>query len=217
MSGPQDLEVAWADGFAAESAGSSLESYGDDFHRDVVVECDPGSMVDSYQLSVSISGGSTPVDGGYRATQSGSGEVDTPTLNLGATSEQPAPPSSADVSPISDVADRPLQDIPVEGAEEGEAEVDVDRPGEPVDRYVGLVASLSDDFERLSRSGDSERAFFDVDGTSVELTVEASRFHGDHGWRGTYYVDERVVRGADDADADPTDGEPRECGESTRV
>lgn len=211
----QDLGVEWPAELTAESVEAFLESYEHVYYRDVVVEYESASTVDSYGLSVHVSEGPTPVDDGYRATLYGGGGVYTPTLHLGAVADPPAgPPSGADVVPIGEVEDRPLRDLLEDAAAEGEAELHVDRPGEPVDRYIERVAELSADFDPLTRPGDSGRAFFDVDGTIVELTVSADRFHGDHGWRAHYLVDEHVVWRDGDWDGEPRDGKLLECRES---
>jgi hypothetical protein len=51
--------------------------------------------------------------------------------------------------------------------------------------------------------GGSGTAYFDVDGTTVELTHYASQFHGDY-WRGTwYYVGENVLWRVEVTDESP--------------
>lgn len=208
----QDLGVEWPQEITAGSVASFLESYEYVYHRDVVVEYEPGSMVDDYRLSVHVSAGPTTVEDGYRATVYGGGAVYTPTLNVVATSAE-APPD-ADVVPRSAVEDDSLRNLLANAAADGRAEFHVDRPGEPVDRYIELVASLSADFEPLSDPGDSGTAYFEVDRTTVELTVSANRLHGDYGWRAPYYVDDHVVRRSNEWDGDPTDGELLECRDS---
>lgn len=80
-----------------------------------------------------------------------------------------------------------------------------------VDRYVNRFSSLSDDFERLSEPGDSDTLYIDVDRTTVELTVQATNFHGDYGWGARYYVDDQVVRRTTNDDTAVQYGELLEC------
>jgi hypothetical protein len=211
----QDLDLEWPRELDSETVTSFLESYEHVYYRDEVVEYEPESRVDSYGLSVAVSETPTSVDGGYEATLSGSGGVYRPTLNVGATVADA--PDDADLVPIGEVDDETLREVLQEAAEEGEAEAHIEPPGEEVDRYIELVASLSSDFEAPSAPGESGTAYFDVDGTTVELTLHANRFHGDYWWTARYYVDENVVWRVEvtgEESPDPrADGELLECRE----
>lgn len=187
----QALDVEWPRDLDSETAASFLESYEGVYYRDEVVEYEPESRVDSYGLSVALSEGPSSVDGGYEATLSGSGGIYRPTLNVGARTAEA--PEGADLVPIGEVDDEPLREVLQEAAESGEAEHHIEPPGEEVDRYIELVASLSSGFEAPSAPGESGTAYFDVDGTTVELTLHANSFHGDYWWTARYYVDENVV------------------------
>lgn len=208
----QHLGVAWPDEITDETVESFVEDYEHVYYRDVVVEYEPGSRLDEYRLSVSVSDGPVAVDGGYEVTLSGGGGVYTPTLRLLAATAEP--PAGADVVPFADVEDNLLRAVLETAAEEGEDEAHVEDPGGRVDRFMDRVDSLSDDFEPLEDPGDSDTAYFDVDGTTVELTVQATNFHGDYGWSARYYVDEHVVwrNGGYSAGA-PRDGDLLECRE----
>lgn len=212
----QDLDVEWPRDLDRETAASFLESYEDVYYRDEVVEYEPESRVDSYGLSVGLSEGPTSVDGGYEATLSGSGGIYRPTLHVGARTV--GAPDDADLVSIDAVDDETLREVLLEAAESGEAEHHVEPPGEEVDRYIELVASLSSDFEAPSAPGESVTAYFDVDGTPVELTLRANRVHGDYWWEARYYVDENVVWRVEkpnrDESPDPrTEGKLLECRE----
>jgi hypothetical protein len=187
----QDLDVEWPRELDSETVTSFLEAYEGVYYRDEVVEYEPESRVDSYGLSVAVSETPTSVDGGYEATLSGSGGVYRPTLNVGARTADA--PEGADIVPIDEVDDETLREVLQTAAESGEAEDHIEPPGEKVDRHIELVASLSSDFEPPSAPGESGTAYFDVDGTTVELTLQANQFHGDYWWTARYYVDENVV------------------------
>ncbi|WP_178915717.1 hypothetical protein [Natronomonas gomsonensis] len=187
----QDLDVEWPRDLDSEAVASFLEAYEHVYYREEVVEYEPESRVDSYGLSVGVSEDPTTVDGGYEATLSGSGGIYRPTLNVGARTADA--PDDADIVSIEEVDDETLREVLQEAAESGEAEHHIEPPGEEVDRYIELVASLSSDFEPPSAPGESGTAYFDVDGTTVELTLHANRFHGDYWWKARYYVDENVV------------------------
>jgi len=175
----------------------------------VVVEYEPESRLDSYGLSGSVVDGPTPAGEGWVLEYSGGGGIYRPTLALRATTTEP--PDGADPVPASEVENGTLAGLLEEAAEAGEAQHHVEPPGEKVDRYVDLLASLSDDFDRLSGRGDSESIYVDVDGTTVELSATATDFHGDYWWKSTYYVDERVVRRTADEEVDPRNGTLLEC------
>lgn len=205
----QDLDVDRPDALDATTVTAFLEAYEGAYYREVVVDYEPASSLDSYGLAGGVTDGPTDLGDGWAATVSGSGGVYRPTLLLGATTA--TPPADADVVPASDVDDDVLSDLLATAADTGEAEHHVDTPGETVDRYVDLLAALSEDFAALSGPGDEDSLYADVGGTTVELTAQATNFHGDHAWTVRYYVDERVVRRATDPEADPREGELLEC------
>lgn len=207
----QDLGVEWPDDLDASTVESFVEAYEHLYYRDVVVEYEPESSLDSYDLSGSVSDPPQETGDGWTLEYSGSGGVYRPTLLLGATTA--TPPDAADVVSVEEIDDEPLTETLEEAAETGEAEFHVDPPGEEVDRYVELLTGLSDDFGDLSGPGDSDTLYVDVDGTTVELSVTASNFHGDYWWTARYYVDEQVVRRTADEHTTPRDGELLECRE----
>lgn len=205
----QDIDVAWPDTLDAESVTAFVEAYEQVYYREVVVDYEPASTLESYELAGGVTDGPTDLGDGWAATYSGGGGIYQPTLMLSAVTA--TPPEDADVVPAGNVDDAVLSDLLAEAADTGAAEHHVADPGETVDRYVDLLASLSEDFEALSGRGDEDSLYVDVDGTTVELSAQATSFHGDYGWTVRYYVDERVVRRATDAEADPREGELLEC------
>lgn len=209
----QDLGVEWPTELDADAVGNFVLEYEHVYYRDVVVEYEPESRVDEYGLDPAIRDGPTAVDRGYEVAVSGGGGVYRPTLHLGATVADP--PVGADVVPLAKVEDETLRHVLETAAADGEADHHVEPPGERVDRYIELVASLSEDVEPLDEPGDEDTAYFDVDGTTVELTVQADRFHGDYWWSARYYVDEHVVWRVDDREGDPRNGELLECREKS--
>lgn len=206
----QDLDVEWPEDLDAATVEAFVEAYEREYFREVVVAYEPRSRLDSYELSGRVSDPPSEVGDGWKLEYEGGGGVYRPTLMMGATTA--APPEGADVVSVDEIEDDPLTRFLEEAAETGEAEFHVEPPGPEVDRYVDLLASLSDDFERLSGRGESDTAYVEVGDATVELSVTASTFHGDYFWRASYYVDERVVWRATD-DADPRDGELLECRE----
>jgi len=207
----QDLGVEWPADLDAETVESFVEEYEHVYHRDAVVEYEPESQLDSYELSGTVSEGPRAAGDGWELAYSGSGGVYRPTLMIGAATAEP--PEDADVVPVEEVDDEPLTETLEEAAETGEAEYHVEPPGEEVDGYVDRLASLSEDFDGLSGRGDSDTLYVDVDGTTVELSVTASNSHGDYWWDAWYYVDEHVVRRTSDEGTDPREGELLECRE----
>ena len=206
----QGRDVEWPETLDARAVESFVEAYEHAYFREVVVEYEPESRLDAYELDGSVSDGPRVVDGGWVLEYAGGGGIYRPTLRLEATTAEP--PDGADPVPASEVEDGTLTGLLEEAAETGTAENHLfDSPGERVDRYVDLLASLSEDFDRLSERGDSDSLYVDVDGTTVELTATATGFHGDYWWEATYYVDERVVRRTGDEDADPRNGKLLEC------
>lgn len=206
----QGLDVEWPRDLDAATVESFVEDYEHAYYRDVVVEYEPESRLDAYELSGSVTGGPRAVGDGWVLEYSGSGGVYRPTLLLGASPD--TPPAGVEPVPIEDIDDGPLVDTLREAAETGEAEMHVERRHDgAVERYLALLSSLSADFEGPSSRGDSDSLYVDVDGTTVKLTVSASSFHGDYWWEAGYYVTERVVRRTDDTEADPRQGELLEC------
>ncbi|MEF8884210.1 MAG: hypothetical protein V5A44_03690 [Haloarculaceae archaeon] len=204
----QGFDVEWPTDLDAESAASFVEAYERVYYREVVVEYEPESSLDSCELS----GGVTerePRDEGWVLTYSGSGGVYRPTLALGATTADP--PGEVDPVPVAEVEDDTLVDLLETAAEAGEAEHHVEPPGPTVDRYVDRLTALSPEFDGLSGPGDSDSLHADVDGKTVKLTATATNFHGDYWWTARYYVDERVVRRVEGEDADPREGTVVEC------
>lgn len=208
----QGLDVEWPEELDDAAVESFVEAYEHAYYRDVVVEYEPESQADSYDLSGGVNSGPSEVGDGWRVSYSGSGGVYRPTLSLQAATADPL--DGADVVPVGEIDDAALTETLEAAAETGEADHHVEPPGEEVDRYIDLLASLSDDFEALSEPGDSDSLFVDVDGTTVELTAQADNFHGDYWWDASYYVTDRVVRRASGEDADPRDGELLECREA---
>lgn len=204
----QELGVEWPADLNASTVKSFVESYEHVYYREVVVDYEPESQLDSYDLSGTATQPKAVGDG-WVLSYSGSGGVYRPTLWLGASTA--TPPDGADVVPLNEIDDDLLTGLLEEAAETGEAQRHVDPPGERVDRYVDLLAPLSDDFEGLSGRGDSDSLYVDVDGRMVKLTAEADTFHGDYWWKAWYYVDEQVVRRTTEEDTDPQDGTVLEC------
>lgn len=203
-----DLGVPWPDNRTASTVATFVEAYEHVYHREVIVAYEPRSRLDTYELSGSVTD-TQKLGEGYEVAYTGSGAVYTPTLLLGARVADP--PDGADVVTIDAIDDRTLTETLDEAAENGEATHHVDRPGPEVDRYIERFESLSSDFEPLSGPGDSDTLYVDNNGTTIELTVQADRFHGDYRWNARYYVNEHVVRRTTDETADPRDGDLLEC------
>ena len=202
----QDLGVEWPVGLADDDVVESfVVAYENAYYREVVVDYEPTTRVDEYGLEV-VTDGQTAVDGGYEVALYGSGGVYEPGLHLQA--EPADPPAGADVVPFDEVSDDTLRDVFETAAAEGEAEIDVRQQRDRIDELIERVAALSDDVEPLDSPGDSATAYVDVDGSTVEFTLQADRFHGDYGWRARYYVNEHVIWRVD-----AEDGEPREDGD----
>lgn len=207
------LDAEWPTDLDASTVRSFVEEYEHAYYRDIVVEYEPESQLDSYELNGSVTAPPREAGNGWKLAYSGSGGIYRPTLALGA--EPTDPPDEADVVPVSGITEQPVREMLSEAADAGEAEYLVEPPGENVDRHIELFASLSDDFERLSGRGDSDTLYVDVDGTTVELTVAATNLHGDYWWDAWYYVDEQVVRRTTDENTDPRTGELLECRDRT--
>lgn len=205
----QDLDVDLPDDPDADSVASFVEAYEAAYYREVVVNYEPESPVDEYRLSGHVTDEPRAVGDGWVVEYDGSGGVYRPTLNLHATTADA--PEGADVVPASGIDDTTVTDVIETAAETGEADHHVEPPGEEVARYIELFASLSEDFRELSDPGDEDSLYVDVDGTTVELTAQATNFHGDYWWSARYYVDEHVVRRTSDDEVDPQEGELLEC------
>lgn len=194
-----------------DSVEAFVTAYEHTYVREEVQQYEPESRLDSYGVTVSTIERPTSEDGGYVVPVEGNGAIYRPTLDLAATVSDP--PADADVVSLDEVDDDQLRTVLEEGAEQGEARHYIDRPGERVDEYVDLIASLSTDVERIASRGSSETAYFDVGGTSVELEIHASSYHGDVAWTAKYFVGEHVVWRARSTDENPKDGELLECRE----
>jgi len=205
----EDLGVEIPDELNADSVVSFVEAYEAAYYREVVVNYEPESPVDEYGLGGHVTDEPRAVGDGWVVEYDGSGGVYRPTLYLHATTADA--PEGADVVAASEIDDATVTDVVETAAESGEAEHHVEPPGEEVARYLELFESLSDGFRELSGPGDSDSLYVDVDGTTVELTVQASNFHGDYWWSARYYVDEHVVRRASDEEVDPQEGTLLEC------
>jgi len=206
----QDIDVEWPADLDADAAASFVEEYEHVYYRDHVVEYEPESRMDAYGLGGRVTDPPEAVGNGYVVEYSGSGGIYRPNLHLDATVTDL--PAGADVVSLSDVESSRIEDTVETAAETGEAEQYLERSDiGDIDEYVDRIAALSADFEPLTDRGDSDSLFVDVDGTTVELTVQADQFHGDYWWDARYYVDDRVVRRTDDTDADPRDGQLLEC------
>ena len=205
----QDLDVDWPTELTDESVETFVEAYENAYYREAVVDYEPATVVDEYGLAASVSDGPVAVDGGYRVVLSGSGGVYEPGLHLRA--ERTDPPTDADAVAAAEADDSILRVVLETAAAEGEAETHVRRPRERVDELIERVTSLSTDASPLEGPGDSTTAYFDVNGTTVELTLQADNLHGDYWWEARYYVDEHVVRRLENEEGDPRDGELLEC------
>ena len=206
----QDLGVEWPAELTDDDVESFVVAYENAYYREVVVDYEPTTRVDEYGLEASVRDGPTAVDGGYEVALSGGGSVYEPGLHLQA--EPADPPADADVVRVGEVSDDTLRDFLETAAAEGEASSHVRQPRERVEELIDRVAALSDDVEPLNSPGDSATAYFDVDGSTVQFTLQADRFHGDYLWATRYYVDERVVRRGGDEEDDPREaGDLLEC------
>lgn len=205
----QNLDIEWPENLDADSVESFVESYEAAYYRENVVEYEPESMVDSYELGGRVADGPTEVGDGYTVEYAGGGGIYRPTLRfVGTVTEHP---ENADIVSVSDIDDERLADLLADAAETGDATAHIDDPGETVDEYIELLASVSTDFEELTGPSDSDTLYVAVDGTTVELTAQATNFHGDYWWNGWYYVDENVVRRTSEEETDPQNGELLEC------
>jgi hypothetical protein len=205
----QNLDVEWPAALTEASVETFAETYENAYYREVVVDYEPTTRVDEYRLEA-VADGPTAVDGGYEVALSGGGGVYEPGLHLQA--EPADPPAGADVVPVGEVSDDTLRDLLETAAAEGEAETVVQQQRDRIDELIERVAALSDDVEPLDSPGDSATAYVDVDGSTVELTLQADQFHGDYWWSARYYVDQHVIWRVDEEDGEPRDdGDLLEC------
>lgn len=205
----QGLDVELPTEFDAETVESFAVTYEDVYYREVVLEYEPDTRLDSYQLETWVAEGPIPAGVGYEIKISGGGGVYSPTLMLEARTADPF--DGTEVVSAGEIDDRELNELLHEAAETGTAEHHVEDPGEVVVRYIDRLASLSESFQGPSGPGDSDSLYVSVDNATVELTATATQFHGDHGWRAWYYVDERVVRRTTSEETGPQAGTLLEC------
>lgn len=205
----QGIEVEWPEDLDAAAVESFVEAYERAYYREVVVQYEPESQLDSYELSGLVMDDPIPTGDGWVLKYAGNGGVYRPTLFLEATVAEP--PEGGDVVPINEIDDEPATETLEEAARKGEASYHVEPPGPEVDRYLELFESVSADFKGLSGPGDADTLYVAVEDTTVELTVTADNFHGDYQWYAWYYVDERIVRRTTDQDTDPREGQLLEC------
>ncbi|WP_340098983.1 hypothetical protein [Salinibaculum salinum] len=205
----QNLGVEWPSELDSETVESFVESYEATYYREKVVGYESESMVNSYELGGRIAEGPTEVGDGYTVEYAGGGGIYRPTLRLmGTVTDQP---ENVDIVSASDIDDETLSNLLANAAETGDATRHIDDPGESVDEYIELLASLSADFEELTEPSDSDTLYVDVDGTIVKLTAQTTNFHGDYSWNAWYYVDENVVRRTTEEETEPQDGKLLEC------
>lgn len=204
----QGFDVEWPTDLDAGTVESFVEAYEHVYYREAVAEYEPESSLDAYELAGSVSDSPEESGDGWELAYSGSGGIYRPTLSLEATTA--VAPDGAEVVPVVEIDEASVVELLRTAAEEGEASHHVEPPGEAVDRHVELFSSLSDGFE-LSGPGDSDTLYIDVEGTTVELAVTATNFHGDYWWEARYYVSEQVVRRTAEEGTDPRDGTLLEC------
>lgn len=204
----QGLGVDWPEELTALSAEAFVDRYEEVYYRDVVVEYEPESRFDEYDLGFRIE--LTKSDGaGYVVEVDGSGGVFRPDVMLGASVVDDE--SDTEVIPLEDVEDEALRNLFQRSAENPEDSTEDEvRDGSEVDRYADLFDALPSDGS-LDERGDSVTLSVDVDGTTVELTATLSNLHGDYWWSATYYVDENVLRRTEKDGVPPVEGALLEC------
>ncbi|PSP78439.1 hypothetical protein BRC81_07810 [Halobacteriales archaeon QS_1_68_20] len=207
----QGLDVGWPEELTTETVESFVENYENAYYREKVVDFEQETRLDEYALSANVASGPTESGAGYEVELSGGGGVYRPNLHLAATVADA--PVDADVHSTDDL-ETGLASLLRDAADSDEEVTQHVTRRDVVRRFVATVNELSDG-EPLTGKGDAATLYFDVDGTTVELSVSASSFHGDYWWSAWYYVDENVVRRTDDDSVDPAEGELLECrGES---
>lgn len=212
----QGLDVEWPEELASEAVATFVEAYDEAYVREVDVGFEAASRLDEYDLSGGVVGEPTERGDGYVVEVQGGGGVYHPTLHLEAAVADP--PDGAGVIPHDEFDDARVRRV-LEAAVESDGGRDGENDeastlvedGAQIDRYLDLFESLDEGFDAPEGPGDSATLYVDVDGTVVELSVDADSFHGDYWWEARYYVDERVLRRATDPDAAPRDGELLEC------
>jgi len=205
----QGLDIEWPETLDADTVRSFVDAYEQAYYREVVVEYEPESQLDSYELGGRLVGPPSAVGNGWAVEYAGGGAIYRPTLALGARTA--APPDGADVVPLSEIDRQPVVNMLREALQTGEAEYHIGSPGAGIDRHLDLFTSLSRDFDGLSGPGDSETLYVAAGETDLELTVVAMNRHGDYEWRVWYYVDTLVVRRTTDEDTAPRYGTLLEC------
>ena len=209
----EGFEIAWPDPDDPSAVESFVVAYENQYYREGVVDIQEEYELPSYELSASADGPPTEHRSGYVVAVDGGGGVYHPTLLVeAAVTEAPA---EADVVPASEFEDERVLALFDDAVVEGEAQLHVDDPGAEVARYVDLFESASDSFGPLTEPGDSDTLYVSSDERTLEVTVEATRFHGDYWWQAWYYVDAHVVRRTEDEDTDPRNGTLLECRTST--
>lgn len=203
----QDLDVEWPDELDRDAVASFVTSYENAYYREVVVEYEPETPLDRYELGVAVLGDVASAGDGYRLEVSGNGGIYRPNLAVTATAEEA--PDGVDPAP----ADQ------LDGALAAAVEAAAADPEEEVERLVTDRDAVADHAEtledltdaELSGSGDSVDLYVDADGTTVELSVSADGMHGDYTWRARYYVDRHVLRRTTEEGVDPAEGDLLEC------
>lgn len=204
----QGLDVDWPDGLSAASAEGFVERYEEVYYRDVVVEYEPETRFDEYDLGFTTEVTDTDSPG-YVVEVDGSGGIYRPDvfLNASVVDEEP----DDEVIPLADVNDQTLREMLQTSAGNPEESVGREiRDGSDVDQYADLLNDFPGEGS-LEGRGDSVTRYFDVDGTTVELTASVTGLHGDYWWTAWYYVDENVLRRTEDEEVAPENGELLEC------
>ncbi|MBX0322000.1 hypothetical protein EGH21_03035 [Halomicroarcula sp. F13] len=202
----QNLGVEWPEQLDASTVESFVERYEGTYYREVVVDYEPETRLDAYALHGSVTDPPTRRGDGWVVSYSGSGGVYRPTLLLEA--ETGEAPEGITPVPVASIDNAPLTETLREAAETGSAQLHVESPDE---QYLDMLDATADHFDGPAGRGDTDTLYVDVDGTTVELSVKATNFHGDYWWSVRYYVDERVVRRAADEETAPRNGTLLEC------
>lgn len=206
----QGYDVEWPEDLDAETAEAFVEDYEAVHYRESVVEYEPETRLDSYDLGVHSEGVQRTGDG-YEVKASGSGGIYRPVLMFDAHREDD--PADAERVAASEIEDERFRELLETAAAEGEADANV-RHGPDIDRYIDLFDSLFESYDPHTERGDSRTLYFTVDDTPVEVEARATTLHGDYWWEATYYVDEHVVYRSEEG-RQPKDGELLECRTST--
>lgn len=207
----RDLGVEWPEDLDRETVEPFVEEYEHRYYRDVVRGFQRESRLDADRLHTPVTEGPTPRGDGYELKVSGGGAIFKPDLRLVA--EASDAPDGSEVVPLEAIDDVVLRETLLEAADEGESELTIRSPQTEVERYLEQLESASEEFDPPSQPAHSGTMYVDVEGTTVELTVQATSFHSDLGWNAWYYVDDHVVRRTSDETVDPRDGLLLECRE----